>query len=469
MPAKQDIRIEAISLYLLPVKTRIPLKFGIETTTHVCCARVRVIVSSRKGKRAEGWGETPLSAAWAWPSDFSYDARLTAMQDFCVILAQVWNDFKAWGHPMELGHAFLNDILPNVLASFNEKRMAINLPEMPWLSALLCTASFDIALFDAYGNLHGLPIFETLNSNFMNKDLAWFYGRKYAQLFKNKYPEDYLVRPAPQTLRAWHLVGGTDILTKDDLTGAEPNDGYPVVLSDWIIRDGLKCLKIKLTGTDAEWDYKRICKVGNIAIQYGVDWLSTDFNCTVTDPRYVCEILDRLMKDAPRIFGMILYIEQPFPYDLDKNRIDAHSVSARKPLFMDESAHDWKYLALGRVLGWTGVALKTCKTFTSALLSLCWAKAMGMTMMVQDLTNPMLAQIPHLQLAAHAGTIMGVETNAMQFYPDASAIEATVHPGVYRRKNGCVQLDSLGPTGFGYKVKEIGRPLPKAAWEGTQE
>ncbi|HOU61024.1 MAG TPA: hypothetical protein PK105_04615 [Rectinema sp.] len=469
MPAKQDIRIEAISLYFLPVKTRIPLKFGIETTTHVCCARVRVIVSSRKGKRAEGWGETPLSAAWAWPSDFSYDARLTAMQDFCVILAQVWNDFKAWGHPMELGHAFLNDILPEVLASFNEKRMAINLPEMPWLSALLCTASFDIALFDAYGNLHGLPIFETLNSNFMNKDLAWFYGRKYAQLFKNKYPEDYLVRPAPQTLRAWHLVGGTDILTKDDLTGAEPNDGYPVVLSDWIIRDGLKCLKIKLTGTDAEWDYKRICKVGNIAIQYGVDWLSTDFNCTVTDPRYVCEILDRLMKDAPRIFGMILYIEQPFPYDLDKNRIDAHSVSARKPLFMDESAHDWKYLALGRVLGWTGVALKTCKTFTSALLSLCWAKAMGMTMMVQDLTNPMLAQIPHLQLAAHAGTIMGVETNAMQFYPDASAIEATVHPGVYRRKNGCVQLDSLGPTGFGYKVKEIGRPLPKAAWEGTQE
>jgi len=192
MPAKQDIRIEAISLYFLPVKTRIPLKFGIETTTHVCCARVRVIVSSRKGKRAEGWGETPLSAAWAWPSDFSYDARLTAMQDFCVILAQVWNDFKAWGHPMELGHAFLNDILPEVLASFNEKRMAINLPEMPWLSALLCTASFDIALFDAYGNLHGLPIFETLNSNFMNKDLAWFYGRKYAQLFKNKYPEDYL-------------------------------------------------------------------------------------------------------------------------------------------------------------------------------------------------------------------------------------------------------------------------------------
>ncbi len=57
-----------------------------------------------------------------------------------------------------------------------------------------------------------------------------------------------------------------------------------------------------------------------------------------------------------------------------------------------------------------------------------------MTLMVQDLTNPMLAQIPHLLLAAHAGTIMGVETNAMQFYPDASAPEEAVHPGMFRRR-----------------------------------
>ena len=40
--------------------------------------------------------------------------------------------------------------------------------------------------------------------------------------------------------------------------------------------------------------------------------------------------------------------------------------------------------------------------------------------MVQDLTNPMLAQIPHVLLGAHAGTIMGVESNGMQFYPEAS-------------------------------------------------
>ena len=83
---------------------------------------------------------------------------------------------------------------------------------------------------------------------------------------------------------------------------------------------------------------------------------------------------------------MILYIEQPFPHDLEAHQIDVHSVSARKPLFMDESAHDWQLIRLGRELGWTGVALKTCKTLTGALLSLCWAREHGMDLMVQDLT-----------------------------------------------------------------------------------
>ena len=191
--------------------------------------------------------------------------------------------------------------------------------------------------------------------------------------------------------------------------------------------------------------------------------MTADFNCTVTEPDYVNEILDRLVIEHPRIYGMMLYVEQPFPYELEKYRIDVHSVAARKPLFMDESAHDWQHVKLGRELGWTGVALKTCKTQTGALLSLCWAKAHGMTLMVQDLTNPMLAQIPHVLLAAHAGTIMGVETNSMQFYPEASSAEEAVHGGIYRRRNGQLDLSSIEGPGFGYRLDEIVRKLPAAA------
>jgi L-alanine-DL-glutamate epimerase-like enolase superfamily enzyme len=309
--------------------------------------------------------------------------------------------------------------------------------------------------------LHHTSVYLTYNPDFMSSDLAQFLQpASGAQVsFAGVYPEELLCFPCPERLPAWHLVGGLDLLDASELTGNEPNDGYPVLLEDWIERDGLTCLKVKLRGDDPAWDYGRLVRVGEIAIAGGVKWLTSDFNCTVTDPLYVNTILDRLIVEYPRIYGMILYVEQPFPYDLEQHLIDVHSVSARKPLFMDESAHDWELVRLGRQLGWTGVALKTCKTQTGALLSLCWAKAHGMTLMVQDLTNPMLAQIPHVLLAAHAGTIMGVETNAMQFYPDASAAEEKVHPGLYRRRQGVVDLSTIVGAGFGYRVSEISRVL----------
>ena len=97
------------------------------------------------------------------------------------------------------------------------------------------------------------------------------------------------------------------------------------------------------------------------------------------------------------------------------------------------------------------------------LLALAWARSHGMGLMVQDLTNPMLAQIPHVLLAAHVGTIMGVETNAMQFYPEASRAEAKVHPGLYRRRKGKIDLSTVRGVGFGYKVNEIRRELPVPA------
>jgi hypothetical protein len=201
-------------------------------------------------------------------------------------------------------------------------------------------------------------------------------------------------------------------------------------------------------------------RVGNIALERKIRHLSADFNCTVTDPEYVNAILDRLAQQEPEINRLLLYVEQPFPYELEDFPIDVRSVSARKPLLMDESAHSWQQIRFGRALGWSGVALKTCKTQTGALLSLCWAKAHGMETMVQDLTNPMLAQISHVLLAAHAGTVMGVETNAMQFYPQASANEAAIHPGLYSRRDGYVDLSTLHGPGFGYNGAEAARELP---------
>ena len=328
---------------------------------------------------------------------------------------------------------------------------------MPWLAALVCASAFDLAVHDGYGVMNQVPTYQTYGKEFLSSDLSSFLepadnsGIKY----ESKFPADFLILNPSAKIPVWHLVGGLDPLEVGDLNGDEPDDGYPVHLREWIARDGLNCLKIKLRGNDQDWDYQRLLKIGKISEEMDVDHLTTDFNCTVTDPDYVNEILDKLEDESPGTHKRILYVEQPFPYDLESNRIDVHSVSSPQTPFMDESAHDWKYVRLGRELGWSGVALKTCKTQTGALLSLCWAKAHGMDLMVQDLTNPMLAQIPHVLLGVHAGTIMGVESNGMQFYPEASIREAKVHPGIYNRRNGMLDLSTLQGPGFGYRLSEM--------------
>jgi L-alanine-DL-glutamate epimerase-like enolase superfamily enzyme len=457
-----DIRPCGTQLYFLPVRTRVPLKFGTETLTEVTCARVALRVEDRQGRSAVGWGETPLNVQWVWPSAMPYAARHAALREFCVRLARAWAAFDGTGHPMEVGHDFIEGQLPQLLAAFNAERGG---EPMPRLAALVCCSLFDLACHDAYGLLHGVPTYATYTGDWMSRDLADYLepATDSAVSFHGLYPGDFLVQPRPDSLPAWHLVGGMDWLEPEEDDGSVPDDGYPVLLRDWIRADGLTSLKVKLRGNDAAWDLERMVKVGNIALACGVEALSADFNCTVRDPAYVNGILDTLAREHAAIHARLLYVEQPFPYELEEHPIDVRSVSGRKPLFMDESAHDWRVVRRGRELGWNGVALKTCKTQTGALLSLCWARAHGMALMVQDLTNPMLAQISHVQLAAHGGTIRGVETNGMQFYPEASLPEARVHPGIYQRRQGCVDLGSIGGSGLGYRQATTARILPSPA------
>lgn len=453
-----DIRLKKADLYFLPVRLRVPLKFGNQVLTQVTCARVRVEVTGRDGQCAQGWGETPLSVGWVWPSTVDFHAREHELLEFCRKIARDITEMDQAGHPMEIGSAYMKEGLSTLLKAHNEG--VADEMHVPHLASLVCYSPFDIAIHDAYGNLHDVPVYETYTSDYMNHDLSAYLEPAMEGLsFEGKYPGEFLA-PVQQRIPVWHLVGGLDPIAQSELTGNEPDDGYPVLLEDWIDRDGLKCLKVKLRGNDSSWDYDRLVRIGDISVSNNVEHLTVDFNCTVTDPEYVNTILDNLKEAMPDVYKRILYVEQPFPYDLEANQIDVHSTSSRKLLFMDESAHDWRLIQLGYSLGWTGVALKTCKTQTGALLSLCWAKAHDMAIMVQDLTNPMLAQIPHVLLAAYSGTIMGVESNGMQFYPEASLAELEVHPGVYRRREGLLDLSTIQGPGFGYRLNEIERVLP---------
>ncbi|MCH6256589.1 mandelate racemase/muconate lactonizing enzyme family protein [Puniceicoccaceae bacterium K14] len=454
-----DVSISSCKLYFLPVTTRTPYKFGSQTLSEVTCARVWLEVVDTKGSRIGGWGETPLSAQWAWPSSEGVQERIAGMKAFCRLLGKELCNYEKRGHPIEICHGFQEE-------EFHELRKSeeIGVPGgISYLAGLVCLSAFDIALHDAYANLHRVPVYETYKKPYMNQDLSAYLepADDVDVSFVGQYPNDYLEKNPPSRIPAWHSVGAGDPLTSADLDGSEPNDAYPRTLEEWIKRDSLNCLKIKLSGQDWEHDYKRIVAIGEMAKAFDCEWLCADFNCTVKEVSFITRMLERLSEDAPDTYRRILYVEQPFAYEMEESPMDVNAVSALKPLFMDESAHDWKLVREGRSRGWTGVALKTCKTQTNAVLMQAWASAHTLPLMVQDLTNPMLAQIPHTLLAAHAGTIMGLETNAMQFYPDASSLEALIHPGLYERKDGFLDLSSLCESGFGYRVEEIDRALPE--------
>src|ERR1700733_11933412 len=101
MAKPTDIRPVAVELYFLPIKARMPLKFGPEVTTEVTCARVRMTVEDATGHRAEGWGETPLSVQWVWPSRLTYEERHQALRALCVRIAQAWGEYRdRAGHPV---------------------------------------------------------------------------------------------------------------------------------------------------------------------------------------------------------------------------------------------------------------------------------------------------------------------------------------------------------------------------------
>lgn len=451
------IRPSRLALYFIDVRAKVPFRFGKETLERVTCARVMCEVEEASRGPFQGWGESPLSAQWAWPSDVPLPEREAALRQFCCEVLDTWSADDASGHPLSLGHSFLREALPGLLVSFNARRSAEN--RLPYLAALMCCAPFDIALHDAYGHAVGRPIYDCYSSRDIPDDLTAYIGDAG---FRGLYPSDFFSY-GPSRIPAWHAVGGLDTLSAGAGASEGTGSGFPATLDEWIRKDQLSRLKIKLSGTDFEWDYMRVMNVADVSMPRGVTMLGVDFNGMVTDPTYVEHLFERIHRDRPDVLDALCYIEEPFTPELLDAGTDVSTIAKWAPCVLDESAHDWRVLGKASELGYSGVVLKTCKTQTEALLTMSWAKRHGMTVLTQDLTNPMLAQISHVQLGTHASPDIGIETNSMQFYPDASIHEAKVHPGVYQRMGGFIDLKTINGPGFGYRIDEIDRELPQPA------
>ena len=154
---------------------------------------------------------------------------------------------------MEMGYDFIEGHLHRMLKETNAKRNAG--AAMPHLAALVCFSLFDIAIYDAFAKAKGVGVYDLFSSEYMTRDLSQFFGDS---RFEGQFPADYLVKPKSKQLPVWHLVGGLDPISEEELTGKEPDDGYPVLLRDWICVNNIKVSDIPIASLDGQlsrWEF----------------------------------------------------------------------------------------------------------------------------------------------------------------------------------------------------------------------
>lgn len=291
----------------------------------------------------------------------------------------------------------------------------------------------------------------------MEHDLSHYLGDE----FRGRYVSDYLRSRYVGELPIFHLVGALDKLTRDEVDACDPKDGLPVSLEEWIERDGVFCLKVKMSGIDIDWDVERTKAVAEVASETlkrkgrGEFWLSVDSNEMNPNPDATLEYLRKLKRSSPLAFNNLLYVEQPTERDLGRHMFSMKKVAKIKPVLADEGVTDLDSFNLALKLGWSGVALKACKWHSSSLLYIAKMEHYGIPYSIQDLTCPGLALVHSASLAARSKPLKGFEYNARQYLPFAYKEVQERHKSLFRVRDGIIRTDSLEPLGLGFSIEDI--------------
>jgi len=443
---KTDVRIQNIRTSRVNYKYRAPMKFGGRTVTEVYLLNVECDVATRDGRVTSGFGSMPLSNTWAYPSTaMDYDQTLAAMAALADRCAKVCEGYTEFGHPVEIGMELEEQFLGAASSLSRELKLAQAIPK---LATLVTGSAFDAAIHDGFGKTHGLNCYHAYGRGYMSYDLGSYLGPDY----NNAWLDQYVKREPVRRLPLYHLVGALDPLTPADVV--KPiGDGLPENLPEWIRRDGLSHLKIKLNGDDPSWDLERIVAIDRIAADTveGAQWrYSLDFNERCQNVEYLIELLNKLRERSPMGFDRVQYVEQPTARDLKSNPQNRmHAAAKLRPVVIDESLTDYESLILAREMGYTGVALKACKGQSQSLLLAAAARRLGLFLCVQDLTCPGASLIQSASLAAHIPGVSGIEANSRQYCPVANQGWEDRFPGIFRIRAGEMDTSCLGGLGLG--------------------
>ncbi len=450
MSNPRDIKVCEVKISYEDYGYRTPIKFGGNVVNSVTLLNVEVQVRNRAGKGAIGQGSMAMGNIWSWPSKiYNYGETLNVMKKLASKIQEIIKNYQEYGHPVESGMFLEKEFLK--AAKETEKEMNLK-EEIPKLCVLVTASPFDAAIHDAYGKLLNLNVYHAYGPEFMNDDLSRYLTNE----FKGEYLDKYTLREPKEQMPLYHLIGALDPLTEADIS-QRLNDGYPETLPEWIQSDGLTHLKIKLSGNDLDWDVNRVLAIDKVCRETqsrrNVDtwYYSADFNEKCPDVEYLIDFLNRIKESSKECFERIQYIEQPTSRYLKEHREDRmHKAAKIKPVVIDEALVDFEHLQLAMELGYSGVALKTCKGQSQALLMGAAALKYNLFLCVQDLTLVGVSFLHSAGLCARIPKVTAIEGNGRQYCPVANKGWEDKWPSIFKVKNGMLGTAALVHTGLGH-------------------
>ena len=444
-----DIRIRDVRIAYQDYLYRTPYMFGGRKVDRVTLLNVDCTVRTAGGRDARGIGSMTLGNLWSFPSrTMGYDTTLNAMKALAARLAALTGGYPDAGHPVEINSA----LQPAYLKAAAEVSRELKLDQpIPKLCVLVTASAFDAAILDAYGKVHGRSAYNLLGPEFLGGDLSRWLGPSFRGAHLDRFVRP---KPNPRTF-LYHSVGASDPITAGDIA-KRIGDGLPETLPEWIRRDGLSHLKLKLNGNNLEADLDRVVKIDRVTAETqrerGVSqWAyCLDFNEQCPNVEYLLEFLRRLREQTPSGYDKIQYVEQPTARDLAANRSNVmHKAARLRPVVIDESLTDLDALMLAREMGYTGAALKACKQISQELLLGAAAQRHRMFLCVQDLTCPGLSFLESAGLAARVPGVSAMEANAREYVPAANRPFEKRFPGLFHITGGTLATSELTGPGLG--------------------
>jgi hypothetical protein len=417
------IHVSSSELFRIPLRARMPFRYGIVTMTDVPHVFLRL------GFEIDGIASSGVAADHLPPKWFTKDPARALDAEIAEMLAVIGAAVRAaTGVVAPTPFAFWRQV-------YAQQADWARANAIPPLLAHFGTSLIERALVDAFCQARKTTLAHALRENLFGIEL----GELHSPLVGTR-PRDWLPARPPETVFARHTVGLVDPIEEGDIAPEDRvNDGLPQSLTACVRFYGLKHFKIKIDA-DISRARMRLKQIAGVLTREcsGAYAFSLDGNESFREPAVFAGQMQELIADPAlkTFWPNLLFIEQPLHRDVALSpAADWSGWPGRPPIIIDESDAEIGSLPRALALGYAGTSHKNCKGIFKGVANACLLerrRAAGESAMLsgEDLSNVgPVALLQDLAMQAVLG-IASVERNGHHYFAGLAQFPADIQQHV---------------------------------------